>query len=210
MEAGSRLWVVTVAVPWRGPQSVLLSLRIARPGDTQPSNLSLVELLAQVLSLNNFQFDGQSYLQVGCTTMGTRVAPSYANIFMNDFQEKHVYTYGLRPRAWYRYIDDIFWPHGEDELERFTRHLNSTIKFTIEKSRTAVNFLDTTVSLENNRLETNLFVKPTNRNNYLPFDSAHLYHCKKGLPYSQFIWIRRICSKPLDFKQNCPCIKCQF
>ena len=51
-------------------------------GDTQPS---LVELLAQVLSLNNFQFDGQNYLQVGGTAMGTRVAPSYANIFMNDF-----------------------------------------------------------------------------------------------------------------------------
>ena len=35
---------------------------LARPGDTQPSNLSLVKLLAQVLSLNNFQFDGQNYL----------------------------------------------------------------------------------------------------------------------------------------------------
>ena len=140
--------------------------------------------------------------------MGTRVAPSYANIFMNDFEEKHVYTYGLQPRAWYHYIDDIFciWPHGEGELERFTSHMNSvhsTIKFTIEKSRTAVNFLDTTVSLENNRLETNIIVKPTDRNNYLPFDSAHPYHCKKGLPYSQFLRIRRICSEPFDFKQNC-------
>ena len=59
------------------------------------------------------------------------------------------------------------------------------------------------MSLENNHLETNLFVKPTDRNNYLPFDSAHPYHCKKGLPYSQFLRIRRICSKPLDFTQNC-------
>ena len=188
--------------------AVLRSHCIVRPGDTQPSNLSLVELLAQVLSLKNFQFDGQNYLQVGGTATGTRVAPSYANIFMNDFEEKHVYTYGLQPRAWYRYMDDIFciWPHGEDELERFTSHLNSvhsTIKFTIEKSRTAVNFLDTTVTLEDNCLETNLYVKPTDRNNYLPFDSAHPYHCKKGLPYSQFLQIRRICNKPFDFKQNC-------
>ena len=47
--------------------------------------------------------------------MGYRVAPSYANICMNK--------------------------HG-DKLERFTSRLNivhSTIKFTIEKSRTAVN-----------------------------------------------------------------------
>ena len=109
---------------------------------------------------------------------------------------------------WYRYIDDIFciWQYGEDKLERFTSHLNSahsTIKFTIEKSRTPVNFLDTTVSLGNNRLETSLYVKLTDRENYLPFDSAHLYHCKKGLPYSQFLRIRRICSKFQDFKHNC-------
>ena len=45
--------------------------------------------------------------------------------------------------------------------------------------------------------------EPTDRNNYLPFESAHPYHCKKGLPYSQFLRIRRICSKPFDFKQNC-------
>ena len=45
--------------------------------------------------------------------------------------------------------------------------------------------------------------KPTDRNNYLPFDSAHPYHCKSGLPYSQFLQIRRICSRPFNFKQNC-------
>ena len=51
----------------------------------------------------------------------------YANIFMNNFEERHVYTHHLQPLAWYRYIDDIFclWQHGEDELEKFTTHLNS-------------------------------------------------------------------------------------
>ena len=164
--------------------ATLRALRKTRPNGIQPSNLSLVEMLAQVLSYNNFQFDGKNYLQVGGTAMGTRVAPSYANIFMNDFEERYVYNYRLQPVAWYRYIDDIFclWQHGEDKLEKFTTHLNSvheTIKFTIEKSRTSVSFLDTEVHLDNNHLYTNLYVKPTDRNNYLPFDSAHPYHCKK-------------------------------
>ena len=35
------------------------------------------------------------------------------------------------------------------------------------------------MSLVNNRLETNLFVKPTDRNNYLPFDSAHLITARR-------------------------------
>ena len=140
--------------------------------------------------------------------MGTRAAPSYANIFMNDFKEKHVYTHHLQPAAWYRYIDDIFclWQHGEDELEKFTTHLNSvheTIKFTIEKSRTSVSFLDTEVHLDNSHIYTTLYVKPTNRNNYLPFDSAHPYHCKKGLPYGQFLRIQRICSRVEDYRHHC-------
>ena len=119
-----------------GQMATLRALPRTRPDGIQPSNLSLVEILAQVSSYNNFQFDCKNYLQVGGTAMGTRVAPSYANIFMNDFEERHVYSYRLQPVAWYRYIDDIFclWQHGEDELEKFTTHLNSvheTIKFTI-------------------------------------------------------------------------------
>ena len=170
-----------------GTMAALRALRKARSGDIQPSNLSLVEMLAQVLAYNNFQFDGKNYLQVGGTAMGTRVAPSYANIFMNDFEEKHVYTHHLQPAAWYRYIDDIFclWQHGEDELEKFTTHLNSvheTIKFTIEKSRTSVSFLDTEVHLDNSHIYTTLYVKPTNRNNYLPFDSAHPTIARKDYP----------------------------
>ena len=91
-------------------------------------------------------------------------------------------------------------------MEKFTTHLNSvheTIKFTIEKSRTSVSFLDTEVHLDNNHLYKNLFVKPTDWNNYLPFDSAHPCHCRKGLPYGQFLRIQRICSRVEDYHQHC-------
>ena len=70
--------------------AALRALHKARPGDIQPSNLSLVEMLAQVLSYNNFQFDRRNCLQIHGIAMGTRVAPSYANIFMIDFKEKHI------------------------------------------------------------------------------------------------------------------------
>ena len=71
-----------------------------------------------VLTFNNFEFNNNQYLQVGGTAMGTRLAPSYANIFMADFETKNVYTYTPQPLWWKRYIDDIFvlWTHGEDEL----------------------------------------------------------------------------------------------
>ena len=140
--------------------------------------------------------------------MGTKLAPSYVNIFMSDFEEKHVYTYDLQSKAWLRYIDDIFciWQHGPTELGKFVTHLNEvheTIKFTVEKSWESINFLDTTVIKSNNVLTTTLYVKPTDRNNYLPFDSAHPLHCKRGLPYGQFLRIRRICSSEAEFERHC-------
>ena len=59
----------------------------------EPSNTSLCRMLDMVLTMNNFRFDGNHYLQTAGTAMGTRVAPTYANIFMSDFEERHVYTY---------------------------------------------------------------------------------------------------------------------
>ena len=60
---------------------------MARPIDTQPSNLSLLEMLAKVLTYNNFQFDHKNYLRVVGTAIGTRVAPSYTSIVMSNFKK---------------------------------------------------------------------------------------------------------------------------
>ena len=49
---------------------------------------TILELLKLVLHKNNFQFNGEHYLQIGGTAMGTKVAPSYANLFMARLEEK--------------------------------------------------------------------------------------------------------------------------
>ena len=56
-------------------------------------------------------------------TIGSPLSPIVANLFMETFEEKAV----LRLRMWVKYMDDTFvlWPHEEDELETFHRHLNS-------------------------------------------------------------------------------------
>ena len=172
-----------------------------------PSNLSLVELLSLVLTLNNFKFNDEHYLQTGGTAMGTRLAPSFANIYMDFFEEKHVYTYLQQPNAWFRYIDDIFmvWNHGKSALDEFIHHLNSAIEsisFSSEIWKKSLSFLDVTVSKMTDHLDTDLYVKPTDRNTYLPYDSAHPKHCMRGLPYGQFLHIRHICSKVTDFEHH--------
>jgi hypothetical protein len=41
-----------------------------------------------VLKKNNFTFNGDHYLQINGTAMGTKMAPSYANIFMGKLEKQ--------------------------------------------------------------------------------------------------------------------------
>ena len=52
----------------------------------------LVKMLELILKCNNFTFNRKHFLQVNGTAMGTRVAPTYANLFMAHFEETYVYT----------------------------------------------------------------------------------------------------------------------
>ena len=181
----------------------------SHPG-VKPTNVSLIALLELVLKRNNFQFNGNNYLQVGGTAMGTKLAPGYAINFMGTLEDQFVYTYHLQALVYVRYIDDIFiiWQHGEEELNNFISHLNNCsdhIKFTSETSTRSVAFLDTLVLLQNNHIETDLYSKPTDSHNYLMYDSAHPQRCKDSIPYSQFLRIRRICSQLEAFDRHVIC-----
>jgi len=172
---------------------------------THLTNSDLKDLLELVLTCNNFEFNNSHYKQIQGVAMGTRVAPTIANLVMADFEERFVYTYALQPLVWLRYIDDNFmvWTHGQEELDIFLAHLNAchpTIKFTHEASQTEAVFLDTRVCLDQDRtLYTTLYCRPTDTHCYLHFSSCHPKHQKTGGPRSQFLRLRRICKKPTDY-----------
>ena len=56
---------------------------------------------------NNFEFNGQHYLQVQGTAMGTKMAPAYANMFMGCLEKQLLMSVTMRPFSWLRFIDDI-------------------------------------------------------------------------------------------------------
>jgi hypothetical protein len=60
----------------------------------------LVQLLTLVLKHNNFTFNGEHFLQINGTAMGTKMAPSYANIFMGKL-EKLIIQSALHKRTEY-------------------------------------------------------------------------------------------------------------
>ena len=63
--------------------------------------------------------------------MGTPMAPNYANLFMNEFEQNLLNDYykktGKRPLVWWRYIDDIFciWTDGEESLRDFIEFIQN-------------------------------------------------------------------------------------
>ncbi len=119
-----------------------------------------------MISWRNIVFNDEQYLQVQRTAMGTRMAPSYANLFMAKLEQDLLARTTTRPLLWMRFIDDIFavWKDGQESLEVFLHEINTyhpTIKFTAEQSTDRVSFLDTTVILEGDTLVTDLYTKPT-------------------------------------------------
>ncbi|CAJ0950508.1 unnamed protein product, partial [Ranitomeya imitator] len=101
----------------------------------QASNMSgnstqfCLDLLKLVLYENFFLYEDVYYIQSRGTTMGSNVAPTYANAFMSHFEDNHIYPGELlnqHVRCYHRYIDDIFvWTGSPELLLTFHQLLNS-------------------------------------------------------------------------------------
>ena len=131
--------------------------------------------------------------------MGTKMSPSYANIFMGILEKQMLSTYPHKPFIYFCYIDDIFmiWTDGEDSSNTFLEHCNKQnqhIKFKQTGTGTTVPFLDVSVTLKNRKLHSDLYRKPTDKHQYLYYTSCHPKHTKNSLPYCLVLRLCRICS----------------
>ena len=180
-------------------------------------SIRICHLIQLILQSNTMKFMNKFYHQIKGTAMGTPMAVNYANLFMAKFEEDMLDDYqqihGTQPLTWLRYIDDVFfiWHGDEESLQHFIEfvksyslrnNMKSTIEFKDLYSSSSVSFLDTVVSVEGNRLTTNLFCKPTAAHDYLQRSSYHPQHLLKAIPKGQFMRIRRICTHLRDYRQH--------
>jgi len=110
----------------------------------------LLELLKITLKNNDFTFNGEFFLQICGTAMGKTYAPGLADLYLEDFDERAMHGFRIKPQLFYRFLDDIFfiWTGTEAELKEFEKYLNSLIdgiKITFNFSADSVDFLDTTI-----------------------------------------------------------------
>jgi hypothetical protein len=139
--------------------------------------------------------------------MGTKMALSYANRFMGKFEKQLLESSIERPLSWYICIDDVDmkWGQSDEELQNFlsrTNNLHPSIKFTHEISNATTSFLDTSNSLSDGELSTDLYSKPTDTNQYILPSSCHPPQVTKSIPYSQALRISRICSTDESLKKR--------
>ena len=99
---------------------------------------------------------------------------------MEKFELKYIYPHiNDKTKMFLRFIDDLFmiWTGSEQELLDFMRGLNKkhpSIKFEFKYSETKIEFLGVLVYKDNNNmLQTTIYRKQTDRQNYLDARSEH-------------------------------------
>ena len=158
----------------------------------------LVNMAEFVLKNNYLEFDSKVKKQISGTAIGTKSAPPYACIFMDKVEREFLEAEDIKPWVWLRYIDDIFfiWTEGENKLESFLQRLNTfhpNLKFTHEKSKTSVNFLDVVVRINGDKFETGLYRNPLivisflNLTRHIPYTSKNQLFTVKGYVLNDYV-----------------------
>ena len=58
--------------------------------------------------LKNYYFQFSDNQQISRTAIGTKFAPPYACVFMDQVESKFLQNQKFQPLVWSRYFDDIF------------------------------------------------------------------------------------------------------
>jgi len=169
------------------------------------TNEFICDAVKLVLENNTFFFNDKLYIQTNGTAMGTKMAPTYANLVLAYLEEK-LYN-KLRVEVnddlaiyiehnFLRYIDDCFivWPDTKYNLKDFENELNNLhakFKFTMEHSTKEIAFLDIRTYINNHNILTDIYHKPTDTHQFLTYNSCHPRHTKNSIPYGE---ARRLCT----------------
>ena len=81
------------------------------------------------------------------------------------------------------------------------------VKFTYDFSNHEIQFLDLIIFKEDGKLKTDMFIKPSNHQLYLDYNSNHPNHCKSGLVYGQALRIIERCSRQTDVEKHLSLLK---
>ena len=73
-----------------------------------PGNENLIRLSEMVFKYNKFSLNDEQFLYINDTAIGTRIVPTYANLFMDHIERNFICPHLKCPQIWFRFIDDIW------------------------------------------------------------------------------------------------------
>ena len=137
--------------------------------------------------------------------MGTKVAPSYANLFMARLEEKLLEKartdLQVELLLYLHYIDDIS-SYSHIAKQNLKNSWHSWIHFTKPSNLLRNIHVDTYVKRDRDSLYKDLYVKETATHSHLLYTSCHPQNCIQRGPYGQFLRIKRNCTKDADFEKH--------
>ena len=179
----------------------------------------VLRLLEILLHNNYFEFNGELFKQTIGAAMGSQPIPNYANIFMSrkidrkilSIFEKYAAEENISLKLFKRFLDDLFFIFrgSTRTLHRILDDINEihpSIRLTMSHTsieeeepcdcpkKETIPYLDVSLSIKNGKIDTDLYRKPTDRNQYLLPSSCHPTDCIKNIPFSLALRIVKICS----------------
>ncbi|CAF0717931.1 unnamed protein product [Brachionus calyciflorus] len=157
--------------------------------------------LKLVLLNNYFYYKNKSvyrfFLQIKGVSIGTSCGPSIANLHLAFYEIK--YKSLLNSILYFRFIDDVFFVSKYLINDAFFQDIYPHLKLNIMSSN-VVNFLDLNISIDfDYSLIFNLYIKPTNTQNYFDMESNNVKFIFDNIPRSLIHRIRRICTNLNDY-----------
>ena len=175
-----------------------------------------------IMTKNVFTFNEETWLQLLGCCMGSRVSPSYANLFMSVLEKKILQDCPQNLKQylflWKRFIDDILcvWSGTWDQFMEFYNYINGyhhTMKFDTpcyNSEDNSCNFLDLKISIKDGMIRTDLYRKPTDKPRALLPSSAHPTHITQNIVYSMAFRLLRICENEETFETRLDELKKHF
>ena len=164
-----------------------------------------------------FIFDGKFYEQCDDLAMGSPVEHTLANVFMCHFENVWLENclFHFKPIVYRRLFDDAFsLLRTKDRVEKFKNYLNKqhkNIKLTAEiEENGSLSFLDITVSRENNKFATSVYLKPTFSGVFTNLESFIPDMHKRGLIETLLHRSFRFCSSYQNFHREIETLKSIF
>jgi hypothetical protein len=167
--------------------------------------------------------------QVGGTSIGKKHAPSLCCLGAGKLEEEQIFPsenyrslvlkdnscQDESERFFKRFIDDMIAAieGNEENAKEFVDWLNTLdpgLKFTYEWSDQEITFLDTKLLVQDGRLETDRFIKPTNPQLFLHYTSNHPRSVFKAIVYGQAITVKMICSREEFVEKHLRALKEKF